>query len=1344
MDLRVMAEPPASMAAAETDERQRLREQLDDALARERLLQLQVAQLQGELQAQLQAARPKRLPRFLAAALRRAANWRARTTPRPQIPHDPQQLEHAKQALRARMEADLAGLLRGPQRLVFAAHESPQISILLVLFNQAPLTYTCLRAILANTTLPNATMKVELIIVDNASTDQTDALLARIDGAKIIRNEQNRHFLAAVNQAAGLAVGENLLLLNNDAAIRNGALEAAFDDLAENADIGAVGGMIILPDGSLQEAGSIIFGDGTCAGYGRGQHPTLPEFHFMRDVDFCSGAFLLLRRSLFEALDGLDTAYAPAYYEETDFCMRLRSLGYRIVYDPRIVIDHYEFASSRSSDHALALQKRNHAIFLDHHRAVLLAEHATPGTSHLLARMRGPHRRVLLIEDRVPFPSLGAGYPRSAQMLHSLVQDGWFVTLYPLLFPEAEWQAVQKTFSPTIEVMLGLGEAGLAEFLKSRAEYYDRIIVCRPHNMRLFLQHGGADVDSRIIYDAEAVFSARDFLRLELEGRPASKARQQAQLQAEMDLVRAADTVITVSPAEHALFVDAGCDDIKILGHTIAPEPTQPAFASRRDFFFVGALDDDPSPNTDALLWFCAEIRPLLDRLIGADYRLVVAGRCGAARVQALAGPRVLLLGRVDDITPWYAQSRLFIAPTRYAGGIPLKILESASRGLPVVATSLLGRQLGWTDGDQLLLADTPADFAAACARLYSDEKLWHHIRAGALAKLAIDADATVFRDRLAAIMEPATRSANRRTPPAARVAPARTSRPRSALRRVRGIFSFLYRNGWAGTWRRLQSEWQLRLGRRDYATWIRLYDTLRADDPAAIKSHIATFARRPTFSLVLTPNAADDAALAATVRSLTGQIYDQWELCVPAGQALDLDPRIRQGAPPTGDFVLFLHAGDILRPHSLYMFAAELDLDPDLSLIYCDEDQIEHDTSRRFNPLFKADYDSEMLRGPDFLDQPCVIRRDLAEAVGGDFAAGDLTVRVAERCDRDAIGHIPRILIHRSALPPASAPAQQQRVVADHLRRIGIEAAVELRDCRVHVAYPLPTPPLVSVIIPTRDRVALLRRCVQGLLSETDYPFLQIIIVDNGSVEPRSRKLLERLALDERVKVVLYSQEFNYAAMNNLAVREADGEMICLLNNDIAIRDPGWLREMVSLALRPDVGAVGAKLFYADGSVQHAGVVTGIHTVAGHIFRHAPHDAEGYAGRLQRVQSLSCVTGACMVVRRSVYLEEGGLDEINLAVSYNDVDFCLRLKARGLKVIFTPFAELDHLESVTRGRDDSAANIDRARREAAFMARKWGAALGHDPAYNPNLTHAAEDFSLAFPPRVGWPWRAT
>ncbi len=1341
--MSLTAEPPTTSEAAELES---LRQQLEHARAREALLRQQIAQLQGELQ----ATRPTqgRLPRLIARLRRYAARRGRRGTPVTAPVIAARALEDAKQALRAQMAASLDGFLRSRDRLDFSAGEAPDISIILVLFNQAPLTFACLRALATQTELP-----VELVIVDNASTDQTDTLLGRIDGARIIRNSQNRHFLHAVNQAAERCTGRALLLLNNDAVIRRGTLEAAWQALWKAPDVGAVGGMIILPDGRLQEAGSIIFSDGTCLGYGRGRHPAEAEFQFARDVDFCSGAFLLLRRSLFEELGGLDTVFAPAYYEETDLCMRLRAHGYRILYDPRVVIDHYEFGSSASSAAALALQARNHATFLARHQATLAAEHAAPGTPPLVARMHGARRRLLYIDDRIPYPSMGAGYPRSAEMLHALVAEGWFVTLYPLLFPDAEWEEVYRAFPRGMEVMLGAGEAGLAAFLRSRAGYYDRIIVCRPHNMRLFLHHGGAELDTRIVYDAEAVFATRDIMRLKLEGRKLPPARQQAMVREEIALGQAADSVITVSPGESALFLEAGCTDVTVLGHTVALAPTVPGHAERQDLLFVGALDDDPSPNTDALLWFAAEIMPLLDGLIGSRYRVVVAGRCGAARVQALAGERIMLLGRVDDLTPWYAKSRLFVAPTRYSGGIPHKIHEAAARGLPVVATHLLGGQLGWQDGAQVLLADTATAFAAACARLYQDAQVWQAIRDGALARLAVDCDPSAFRTTLAEIVAAQTRKP-RKTAPMPQRAPARklAGRATRLLHRARFVVPFLRANGFSGTLHRLHGEWRLRLGRRDYATWIKLYDTLRAGDPPAIAAHIASFAAKPTFSLIIAiPDSPSSHALAATLRTLVGQLYPHWEACLAGAgaqafleQAAPSDSRIKllPNGPEaaSGEFVISLQPGDLLRPHTLYMFAAEYDLDPDLAIIYCDEDRIDGVRQTRTDPLFKSDYESELLRGPDALGSLCAIRRHLVAETTDANGAYDLVVRVAERCAPGTIAHIPRILVHRPARPAAPV----QRIVAEHLQRLEVAAEVAEEAGRIHVRYSLPNPPLVSVIIPTRDRGPLLRRCVQGLLAETDYPNLEILIVDNDSIEPRTHKILERLATDDRVRVLPFSGAFNYAAMNNQAAAEARGEVLALLNNDIAIRQPGWLREMVAHAIRPDVGAVGAKLYYADGSVQHAGVITGIHSIAGHIFRHAPHDSPGYAGRLQRVQSLSCVTAACMVLRREVYLEADGLDEVHLPVSYNDVDFCLRLRAKGYRIIWTPFAELDHLESVTRGRDDSAENIDRARREAAYMARRWGAALGHDPAYNPNLTLWAEDFSLAFPPRVGWPWRET
>ncbi|MGH7211813.1 MAG: glycosyltransferase, partial [Acetobacteraceae bacterium] len=350
-------------------------------------------------------------------------------------------------------------------------------------------------------------------------------------------------------------------------------------------------------------------------------------------------------------------------------------------------------------------------------------------------------------------------YPRSARLLHDLVQSHWSVTLYPLLFPDDPWSAIRAAFPPEMEVALGLGEPGLRRFLQERRGYYDAILVSRPHNMRTLLEAGGQSLDGvRLIYDAEAIFATREADRLALAGTPVSPARERALVEAEMQLARAAHTIVSVSERDADRFRTAGCPDVQVLGFALAPDPTPQTYAARGDLLFVGALDDDPSPNTDSLLWFAAEVMPLLDTLIGESYRLAVAGRCAAARVARLAGPRIRLLGRVDDLAPLYAAARLFIAPTRYAAGIPLKVQEAAARGVPVVATPLLAGQLGWRDGCELLTGASAAEFAAACARAWSDPELWRELREQALARVAADCDPQRFFQSVARVMAPSLR----------------------------------------------------------------------------------------------------------------------------------------------------------------------------------------------------------------------------------------------------------------------------------------------------------------------------------------------------------------------------------------------------------------------------------------------------------------------------------------------------------------------------------------------------------------------------------------------------------
>jgi len=658
---------------------------------------------------------------------------------------DPTGDEAVKEAFRNCCINDLDTFLGGEFRIMLPLSGRPKVSILLVLFNQAELTFHCLQSL--QRTLDNS---AEVIIIDNASTDRTAELLQRVDGVQVLRNSKNLHFLHGVNAGAEKARGKYLLILNNDIRLKAGSIAAACRKLDEEEDIGAVGGKIVSLNGTLQEAGSIIWRDGTCTGYGRGRDPGEAEFQFCRDVDYCSAAFLMVRRDLFERLGRFDKDFAPAYYEETDLCMRIRGLGFRIVYDPTVEVSHFEFGSADTSDEAIAMQKQHRTVFVERHRTELDVSHLPSTTRHLDARMRTRGiGRVLVVDDGVPYPTLGSGYPRAFCLLKVLIQAGWFVTHYPLVFPGVCFAEAYALLPRGVEIIAGPGRIGLAEFLRSRADYYDAVIVSRPHNMAFFNEACRMVPEfltqTPLIYDAEAVFAAREALRPErlVNSRLAAEDRQK--IQDEILFADQARIVLTVNEIEADLFRASGRYDVRVLGHSLHVKPTLRDFASRRDFLFVGSLDEDDSPNTDSLIWFVNEVMPRLDCLIGNDYILNVVGRSCSPKVRKLANDRVRLWGRVEDIQHFYDASRIFVAPTRYASGIPLKIHEAASAGLPVVATGLLGRQLGWTDGVELLTADRPEDFALACHRLYENPELWGSLREAAIGRIGQDCSSDRF-----------------------------------------------------------------------------------------------------------------------------------------------------------------------------------------------------------------------------------------------------------------------------------------------------------------------------------------------------------------------------------------------------------------------------------------------------------------------------------------------------------------------------------------------------------------------------------------------------------------------
>ena len=650
-------------------------------------------------------------------------------------------LGKAKAAFRAARMEELTLFLAGDERLALPAAEAPAVSIVLILYNQAELTYHCLRSLQA------LTLPAEVVILDNGSSDRTGELLDRLDGAKVVRSPENLHFLRGVNRAAKAARGEALLLLNNDTWVEPGSVEAAWARLRSEPDVGAVGGKIVLPNGTLQEAGSIVWRDGSCLGYGRGRNPDDPEFSFRRDVDYCSGAFLMVRRGLFEALGGLDEAFAPAYYEETDLCMRLRASGARVVYEPQVRLTHFEFGSA-GSEAATALQERNRGLFVQRHAEALAASHHPPGTRPIFARMRERKRgRILIVDDRLPDRSWGSGLGRAADLLRAVETAGWFVTYYPIrgpLVPKAG-----PADDGEVEVLEGRGAEGLPATLAERADYYDAVLVSRPHNMEVFRQAlGVVPAFARtggLIYDAEAIFSRRAAIRRAVFGWPPNPALDASELEAELALIQGAEAIVSVSEAEAATFRTAAKGEVRVLGHAIAAQPAEAGFEARGDLLFVGALYEEGSPNTDSLVWFVRQVMPRLDALVGEDWALTIAGRCSASSVLALAGPRVRLAGRVDDLGPLYASARALIAPTRFAAGIPMKVHEAAGAGLPAVATELIAGQLGWRHGQEIMASSTPEGFAEGCRALLTEAGTWARVRDGAVAAVRRDCDPAAF-----------------------------------------------------------------------------------------------------------------------------------------------------------------------------------------------------------------------------------------------------------------------------------------------------------------------------------------------------------------------------------------------------------------------------------------------------------------------------------------------------------------------------------------------------------------------------------------------------------------------
>lgn len=560
-----------------------------------------------------------------------------------------------------------------------------------------------------------------------------------------------------------------------------------------------------------------------------------------------------------------------------------------------------------------------------------------------------------------------------------------------------------------------------------------------------------------------------------------------------------------------------------------------------------------------------------------------------------------------------------------------------------------------------------------------------------------------------------------------------------------------------------------------NYQSWIKKNEP----DSAGLQKQNArarSFTHQPLFSVVVPVFAPPLNVLHEMIRSVLAQSYPNWELCLVNGdplsstiqQALEIyaaqDERIRIKTleknlgiagntnsaieMAQGDFIGFLDHDDCLAPFALFEMAAAINEFPESDLLYSDEDYLSVDGKRRYNPVFRPAFSIDYLRAANYMPHFLVIRKNLGDRLGWlhpgfDGAQDyDLILRAAEQARW--ITHIPQVLYHWRALLTSTASsldaksyagAAGLRALRAHLDRCGLPAVVQLGQSATiyQVKYEIPDPALISIIIPNHEHAAELRQCVDSILRYSSYPHYEILIVENNSQQPETLTLYNELQQrDQRVRLVEYHQQpFNYAEINNFAAGMARGSVLLFLNNDTEVITPDWLERMLEYAIRPDVGAVGARLYYPTMLIQHAGVVVGMGVGAGHYFVGYPKEYPGYRYNLFLPQNLSAVTAACLMMRRTVFDEVGRFGpEYRLA--FGDIDLCLKVRKKDYLVVSTPYAELIHYESMTRGYEDTLEKEARFHNEANLLMNQWAGFLSEgDPFYNPNLTLNRGDFSI-------------
>lgn len=563
-----------------------------------------------------------------------------------------------------------------------------------------------------------------------------------------------------------------------------------------------------------------------------------------------------------------------------------------------------------------------------------------------------------------------------------------------------------------------------------------------------------------------------------------------------------------------------------------------------------------------------------------------------------------------------------------------------------------------------------------------------------------------------------------------------------------------------------LRELWVYRGRTKAYSLWLKKESERIKEKVNSAPQEIAGFSYRPLISIVMPVWNTQAAYLEKTIESVLNQAYQLWELCIAndassephllkvLNKYQEKDTRLKiislsdRGSIvkasnaalglATGEFVGFLDPEDVLAPHALLEFVKLLNEEPDINIVYSDEDRlIEEDT--RVEPFFKPDWSPHLLLSMNYIGYFIVVRRQLVEELDilmkdiNESWNYDFLLLLSERTTR--IAHLPEILYHRRITTPGLVSDLTESKAKNSNNDVGVlKAAIKRRGIKGNVVqtgtgcyrvkYHIHGEPLVSIIIPTRDNVDLLRRCMNSIRDKSTYHNYEIIVVDNGSIKMETKSYFQEIMQLENCRVACFSQKFNYSKINNFASRQAAGDYLLFLNNDTEVITSDWIEEMLSYCQRPEIGAIGVKLLFPDNSIQHGGIVVGMKGVAGHVLYGHLDGTSGYKDLDKVIRNCSAVTAACLMMRKNVFEEVDGFDE-ELDVAYNDVDLCLKVIEKGYFIVWTPHAVLYHYESASRGQYQPDSNIQ-------YFRRKWKKFfdLG-DPFYNPNLALNYSDFRI-------------